>query len=1122
MSRTTTFATMFVMLTAMIAVGVAPLFGQVIYGSIVGSVVDSAGAAVPQASVKLTNKGTGQVREATTDDAGTFAFPTLPGGEYDVNIVKQGFQSYTATGVRVGADSTVRVDATMAVGAVSQTMEVSALSTPVLQTDSAEVRTAISSKTLEDVPIPIGRNYQNMLVTVPGVTPPANQHSVAANPARGLTFSVNGTARNSNMVRIDGALANNIWLPHVSAYVPALDSIQEVSMVTASAEAQQGLAGGSSVNVQIKSGTNALHGSLFEFHSDNAIKSKPFFLPAGQGKPKFIDNQFGGSVGGPIKRNKLFYFASWEDSLNRQTGTTFQTVPTAAMRAGNFSASATPIYDPSTGDPTTGQGRTQFPGNIVPQNRIDPIAAKILAQLPQATFPDLLANNFYASGAYAVNRSKLDGKVTLAATDKLNVSGRMGWLRYSMDNPTAFGQAGGGPVLSAGGRAGHAYGDVYSTTVSASYIVTPKFVVDSYFGWTETASNHDPVGLDKNVGLDVLGIPGTNSNGPFSAGWPTFSISSFSDIGTPGGSTALRYDDTAYEYTGNASWIRGAHTIRFGADIQRFAINHYEAPNAPGVFQFNGGVTTIPGGPSASQFNNFASFVLGLPNTIVTEALPFDDHLLTSRQISYSFYGQDTWQATRRLTISAGMRWDYFPMGTRKTRGMERYDFSTNQMQICGVGGIPTDCGYNIEQKNFSPRLGLAWRPAPTLVLRAGYGLNYDPYPLAFVRNMLTNYPNDLLLTAVAPNSQSAAGSLRSGVPSIQVPDISSGRVAVPGTYDVRTLPDTVERGYIQSWNFSLQKEVWGGFTAQASYVGSRQLKINQRFNLNAGQIPGLGINGQPFYQRFGRTSATEILTPVGHNKYDALQTTLQRRYAKGFSLNMSYTFSKAMGICCDELADSTPAIQIPQYFALNRALMPYDRKHSFTSAFVYELPFGKGKAMVQRGWLSALVGGWQLNGLLAAYSGTPFSVSSSGNSLNAPGNAQRADQVKSEVAIIGGTGPGQSYFDPLAFAPVTAARFGTAGFDSLRGPGTINFDAGLFRVFRLAERFNIQFRAEAMNVTNTPHFANPGSNVSNLQLNADGSVRNLGGYTVITSTQGLGREGIDERLFRFGLRMTF
>ena len=400
--------------------------------------------------------------------------------------------------------------------------------------------------------------------------------------------------------------------------------------------------------------------------------------------------------------------------------------------------------------------------------------------------------------------------------------------------------------------------------------------------------------------------------------------------------------------------------------------------------------------------------------------------------------------------------------------------------------------------------------------------MNYDPYPLSFVRNMLTNYPNDLLLTINQTSAQTFATELKAGIPPITVPDISSGLVNVPAAYAVRSLPQKTVRGYIMSWNFSVQRQLPKSFIAQAAYVGSRQLKIVQRLDLNAGQVPGAGVNGQPYFTRFGRTTATELLTPVGHNHYDGLQTSLQRRMARGITVNASYTFSKVIGICCDDLSDGYPQIQIPQYLRLNRAVMSYDRPHNFNTSFVAELPFGKGKRWATDGVAGKLLGGWQANGLIAAYSGQPFTVTAAGTSLNAPNNSQRANVVKSGVAILGGTGPNQSYFDPLAFAPVTTASFGTSSFDMVRGPGTFNFDAGLFREFRVAERYRIQFRAESLNVTNTPHFANPGNNVSNMVLNADGTVRSLGGYTVITATQGNGREGIDERMFRFGLRLTF
>jgi hypothetical protein len=462
-------------------------------------------------------------------------------------------------------------------------------------------------------------------------------------------------------------------------------------------------------------------------------------------------------------------------------------------------------------------------------------------------------------------------------------------------------------------------------------------------------------------------------------------------------------------------------------------------------------------------------------------------------------------------------------MGTRTTRGLERYDFDTNTMLICGEGSVPTDCGYDMGKGNFSPRLGLAWRPSESLVVRAGYGINYDPYPLAFVRDILGNYPSSIALTLSAPNSFQYSSRLADGLPPLVAPDVSSGVISIPLNVSARSLDPKPKRGYTHSWNVTLQKELPWGFAGQAAYVATRQSEINQILDLNAGQTPGLGNAGRPLFVQFGRTAHSGLLTNVGWSRYDSLQTSLRRRLAQGVQATLSYTWSKSFGICCDTLSDNPPQVQAMEYFDLNRARLNFDRPHNFQASFVAELPFGPGKPFVNGpGLASALAGGWQVNALVSAYSGAPFSVTAADTSLNMTGNVQRADQVKSDVEILGNIGPGQSYFDPLAFAPVTTARFGTASYNSLRGPGIANVDLSVYRQFRLPHGTSLQFRVEVFNLTNTPHFANPAANVSNLQLNADGTIRNLGGYSSITSTANTGRDGIDERLIRVGLRFGF
>ena len=1111
-------------LTAVLAVlsaaMVSPVGAQVLTGTIVGQVVDASGAAVPDAAVRITHRETNTSRSAVTNASGDYSFPSLPGGLYNVVVSKSGFQTFTAEGITVTVGQVARVpDAALRVGLVSETISVSAQGAA-LQTDRAEVRTEIASAQLENLPMPLGRSYENLLVTVPGLSPPSNQHSVAVNPTRGLTFSAEGTSRNSNSTRIDGAIANSPWLPHVTAYTPALEAIQAVSVVTGSFDADLGLSGGSAVTLQMKSGTNDLHGSGFEYHADNALKAKPFFLPARQRTPKAINNQFGGTVGGPIKKDRLFYFASYEGSYDRQTGSRLLTVPTAAIRSGNMAGSSTEMFDPATGNPD-GSNRTPFPNKQIPTARIDPIVTKILADLPQANL-DGLTNNFYASGPYGLTRHKVDTKGNWNATNKLTFTGRFGWLNYDVANPPSFGKLVGPSVSSFAGKLGPGYGNVYTMSYSGTYVARPSFVVDSYFAWTSVNFNAEPPRLDEKLGLDYLGLPGTNGPDRLYGGWPQFNITSYANLGNPGfgGDGGPVFDaNRQTQYTANASWVKGAHNVRFGGDIVRQALNRFEAGADAGVFNFGGGATALKG-TSTNQYNSFADFLLGLDTSVQKSLLPFENNRNTTRTWSYSFFVKDQWQVSRKLTVSYGMRWDRFPMGTRATRGLERYNFDTNQMLICGVGKVPTDCGYNISWKNFSPRVGLAWRPSDGLVIRAGYGINYDPQPLAFVRDLIGNYPDTLNLSLQGSTNYEPYGPLKNGIPAIVVPDISSGVIPVPASYSARALTQDVVRGYIQSFNFTMQKQLPGGFTAQAGYVASRQIHISQILNLNAGQVLGAGTAGQPYFQKFGRTANTEQLGPVGTNKYDSLQSTLARRFANGVQVNLSYTWSKVIGICCDELSDGSPRVQALSYFNLNRALMPFDRTHNFTASFVAELPFGRGKSMLNGGGVaSAIAGGWQVNGVLVMYSGSPFTVTASDTTLLGGGGNQRADQIKPTVRTLGDPA---SWFDPLAYAPVTGARFGTSGYNSLRGPGTKNLDFSVYRTFKVTERIGVQFRAEAFNFTNTPHFSNPSANASNLQLNPDGSVKNLGGFTTISTTSGIGRDGVDERVLRFGLRISF
>ncbi|MGH8246146.1 MAG: TonB-dependent receptor domain-containing protein, partial [Gammaproteobacteria bacterium] len=916
--------------------------------------------------------------------------------------------------------------------------------------------------------------------------------------------------------------------PHITSFVPTLKAIETVNIVTNSFDAEQGLAGGAAVNVQIKSGTNELRGSIFEYHTNNRLKAKQFFLPAGQRNPKLVVNEFGGTFGGPIKKNKLFYFMSYEGNYDREFAARFGTVPTAAMKAGDMSGSPRLVYDPLTGI-ATGLNRTPFAGNRIPEARINPITKKLADLTPLPNVPGLLttfgSNNYFAGAAYSFDRHRADTKMTWSATDKLNVFGRFSLLQYNMNNPEMFGAVGGPEISAAGGNPGLGSGHTLSVTGAVNYVLTPHLIMDAYYGWTHFETNIEQCCLDRKIGLDELGIPGTNGTRRFEGGWPRFSVNSFSPLGIANAFQPYYRRDPQFQYVSNFNWTRGNHEIRFGLDFYAAHMNHLQpeatgaSHGAQGGFTFGTGPTSLRGSTtSGNEFNSYATFLLGLPTTIgkITQV----PDIYNTRQWNYSWYARDRWNATRKLTLSYGIRWEYFPFPTRADRGLEFYDGAINKMFVCGVGQVPEDCGVEESKKRFAPRVGIAYRASDTLVIRAGYGITNDPFSLQ--RPLRTNFPVLLIQNIVPPNNETFgwAGRIQDGIPRVTVPDLGNGIIDVPGTFAVITVPKEIGRGYVQSWNFTLQKQLKWGFTGQAGYVATRSTKQLGYLNLNNGQEIGLAGRGQPLLVQFGRTAQTTLITPFGTTQYDSLQASLERRFSRGLQLGMGYTWSKVIGYNTN--SDSGPQrTHALKYWEFNRALLDYDRTHNMQITSIWEAPFGKGRRWANGGIGAAILGGWQVNNLLSFMSGTPFQVTASGESLEMTGTTQTADQVKPKVEILGGAGRGLFYFDRSAFVdPRTfnagrtpgSHRFGTAGIRNLRGPGVVNWDFGVFRTFQVTERWKLEFRMESFNFSNTPHFGNP---------NGDVNSSNYGQILGVLDTQ-LGRDRVDERQFRFGLRLSF
>ncbi len=1098
----------------------APAKAQILYGGLVGEVRDPANAAIPAAKVAITNSLTGVTRNTETNTSGFYSLPTISTGQYALTVEARGFRTFVKTGIMVTVNNVTRADVTMEIGQVTQQLTVAA-NVAVLQTDRAEVRADVGKNELENVPIPLGRNYQMVLGTIPGFSPAANSSSLPSNPSRSVTYSVNGTSAQTNSVRIDGVSSYNPDIIALTGLNPTLEAVEVVNVVTNSFDAEQGLAGGVAINLQVKSGTNQLRGSAFWYHNDQHLSAYPFFSNRKEAKPKFIYNQAGGSIGGPFKKSKAFFFLSYERTAESSNVQKFLTVPTAAMRRGDLSASPIPVHDPMTGkpfDPKSASSyagdRQPFPDKQVPLSRFSRPSAKILdlGAWPLPNSPGRgslgLTGNYLASTKYASHRDQIDSKTNFYLTDRWTAFVRLSYLTYNQFNPAPFGMLGGPAVHPTNSRHGFGFGPTYSGTVSATYTASPNLVFDSYVGVMLNDTNAGPDFMDKNVGRDILGIPGTNGTEQFQGGMVRMPMEGFDYLGYSQ-VTPLFASDYQYQYVFNGNWSKGRHEIRFGPDLYFTHLNHKRAnpPGAqggpPGGFQFRSATTTLRGGPAGNEYNSITSFLLGLPRETGRSVMSVDQ--LRVRTRVYSVYVRDRWNVSPKLTMSYGVRWEFFPFPTRAERGLERYDPGTNEILVCGVGSIPKDCGNKQSNRLFAPRLGLAYRATDTLVVRAGYGLTYDPFNVG--RDLEGTYPSIFAQNVPYDDTRSWSTTLERGLPAVAAAPTGE-RLPMPLTAAIYAVDRNYKRGYVQSWNLTLERE-FGKWIASAGYVATRSVRQSAQLDINWSDL-GAGNQGRQLFKTFGRSASTTILGALGTPKYDALQTRLTRRSSGGYQIGLSYTWAHSRGYT-EEGSFVAPRVNHPAFWRKNYGPTPLDIRHNVGITGVFELPFGRGKRWAQSAAPAAILGGWQVNTLAAMYTGPPVTPTAPGTVLNTPGSGQYADCLAPvrKIGSIDGWWDRSSLANPDTVDPRTP-RFGTCGAGALRGPGLINVDFGVFRKFQFNERVSMQFRAEAFNVANTPHFANPVADVASASFGVVSAVRNTG------------REGNDQRFFRLGLRLAF
>ncbi|MBM3811655.1 MAG: TonB-dependent receptor [Acidimicrobiia bacterium] len=1060
------------------------LFGQARNGTILGTVFDSTGAALPNAKVVVTETNTGVSRTGQTTAVGYFAFPDLLPGLYSVSAEFTGFKKAVRQELALLVNSTARVDLTLEPGNVNESINVSA-EIPLLQTDRTDTGRKLETRQIADMPLGFNRNFQSLLNLVPGTTRAFRPHSVFFNSQDSLSTQVNGQSRLANNVQFEG-VDNNHRTGLLTVIIPPIEALSTVDVTTSNYEAELGRAGGAVTNIALKSGTNEIHGSGFWFNSLSAYGARNFFQRT---IPVTTYNYVGGTLGGPIVRNKTFYFGDYLRIWDRRGQGNRFTLPTGQFRNGDFSGATTLIYDPATGVPD-GARRQPFAGNRLPASRITPLSQKVMALVPLPNLPGT-GVNFDQNSVLSKDTDSFDVKIDHNQTENDRITVRYSFQRPVVTDPPIFGLAGG---PRGGGFQGTGTNKTQSTALNYTKVLSPTLLSEFRLG----VSRYKNVALNADYGSkasEALGVRGVNLDN-----WTSglFSVEVDGGFSNPlvGYSASLPWDraETNFNLVNNWTKTVRSHTIKWGADIRRVRddLNQTQTFNPRGVFRYGPGTTgcrtECSGATTASFANSFASFLLDIPRqagrdlSIIYPAW---------RQTQWFFYAHDKWQISRKMTLDLGLRWEYYqPATPRFPGGFSNYDPDTNSLVLAGIGNNPMDLGLRKNRRNFAPRGGISYRFDERTVLRAGFGISFLPYPdNTYAYNFPVRQNNAFNQTSTFTPAITAAGqvvNMASGFPAPIPAEIPSNGIianaALAQNYDV--INKDFREGNVQSWNLAVQRSLPNQFVLEAAYVANHGVRVPTQYQLNAGLIAGAGSNGQPLFQRFRKTASANLRFMGTSSNYHSLQVKLDRRFAGGFLMTTAYTWSKAIGFT-DENGGYSFYINPER----SRAELGFSRRHTYVQSYIYELPFGKGRRWMNSGPAAWILGGWQANGILTLMSGPRINFSYTTASINAPNNSQTPN-ITGAVRVLSGVDDAL-WFDTSNFSAPANGVFGNLGRNPFSGPGFFNLDGSLFKMFQVGERTKMELRGEFFSVTNTPQFNNPNGEFGNANF---GRIRGAGG----------------------------
>ncbi len=1021
-------------LSAFFLFSLATAMAQTTTGIISGVVTAPGGQPQPGARIVLTRIETGSERTSTSSAQGGFMFALLPAAEYRLAISTNGQMAFDQR-VQLLVNQEVRIDAVLTPQRRDVT-EVTAVR-GLLKPDSASLGATIDNRLITGLPLD-GRNFLDLSLLVPGAVPAAQG---SASSARGdFALSVNGAREDGNNFLLDGVYNGDPKL-NTFGVNAAVDAIREFEVVTSTYDASFGRNGGAQINVVLKSGSNQVHGTAYEFFRNAALDGRNYFAPADAGDPRDQRNQFGGSIGAPVKRNRTFVFADFEGRRVREGITRVTNVPTAAERSGDFSQSGLPfLIDLFTQQP--------FPGNRIPRERLHPIGGALtnLYPLPNRNVPQ---QNYVSSPILRDRNDQFDGRLDHQLTSRDDLA-----VRYSFGNRDFFEPFGNGNATAIAGFGNQVPRRAQNFMVAETHAFSPVLLNEFRTAFTRVSSQ---VLLENRAGRTntAFGLPAPSN--PRDNGLTSISVPGFSSLGDESNNPQFGTTKTI-QVLDTATWVRGRHLTRFGFDYRHLGQDAFRDVQSRGFISFVG-------------FTGSAMAEL-LQGIVAASGLAKLDNPQALRTASYNLFVNDAWRVAPRLTLNLGLRYEYNSPAVDATDRANLYDPSRGALVAVGKNGFPRS-GYSPDRNNFAPRAGFAFQAASKTLLRGGYGFYFDQSPLAPGEGLYFSAPYfDFRLFFF------------SGQAPLLLHNPFPANAAAPYPPSATAFQRNLSTGYMQHWNFNVQQQVGQSSVLEIGYVGSKGTKLLSARDLNQPGPSAAQFNLRP-NPVFGDIN---VLESRGNSNYHAMQARFQQRFSHGLSALASYSWSKSIDDASGFFA-STGDPNFPQdsrNVRLERARSNFDVRQRLSLSYAYDLPFGKGR------WL----GGWQTFGIWSFQTGRPFTValhpdndnSGTGRSSLGFGNNDRPNYLRN--AKLSNPGPVQ-WFDTKAFAIPARGNFGNAGRNILDGPGLVQVNASVIKNFSIGENRSLQFRVESFNLTNRTNFDLPDLTVESPSFGRIASAQN-------------------------------